>query len=184
MNHEDVVKNEYFDWLYNYVCKNRVHEKISYRKLLILLHSTEFIFTIYDDINRAEDGVGLRYRYAMEIGDTSVLEILNGPCSVLEMMVALAIKCEESIMDDPLYGNRTQQWFWGMISNIGLKFMTDDVYDKNIASEKIFTLLSRTYEPDGRGGLFYIRNCPDDLRDVDIWSQLCWYLDTFVDTVI
>ena len=35
----------------------------------------------------------------------------------------------------------------------------------------------REYSPDGRGGLFVVRNTSEDLRDVDIWSQLCWYLD-------
>ena len=62
----NVVENEYFEWLYNYVCKNRVGDKISYRKLFMLLHSTEFIFTIQNDINRAKDGVDLRLRFAME----------------------------------------------------------------------------------------------------------------------
>lgn len=180
MNYEDIVKNEYFEWLYNYVCKNRSHNEMTYRKILILLHSTEFTYIIKDDLNRAQDGVELRARYADEINDDSVLDILSGPCTVLEMMIALAIRCEESIMDDPLYGDRTKQWFWSMMSSMGINLMTDEVYDKKIAIEKVNTLLTRTYSPDGRGGLFYIRNCPDDLRDVAIWSQLCWYLDTFV----
>ena len=42
------------------------------------------------------------------------------PCSVLEMMIALSMRCEEQIMDDPDIGNRTGQWFWDMIDNLGL----------------------------------------------------------------
>ena len=39
--------------------------------------------------------------------------------------------------------------------------------------------LDRDYEPNGKGGLFTIKNCRQDLRKVEIWYQLCWYLDSF-----
>lgn len=38
----------------------------------------------------------------------------------LEMIIALAIRLEEHIMDDPDIGNRTGQWFWDMIVSLGL----------------------------------------------------------------
>ena len=105
---------------------------------------------------------------------------ITGPCSVLEMMIALAIRCEETIMDNPLYGDRTAQWFWRMMSNLGLGLMTDDIYDRDLVKQKIDRFLNREYDPDGKGGLFYIRGCAEDLRNVEIWAQLCWYLDLFV----
>jgi hypothetical protein len=104
---------------------------------------------------------------------------LDGPCSVLEMMIALAVRCEEHIMDDPNIGNRTGQWFWGMIVNLGLGAVTDERYDARLVDERIGRFLNRDYEPNGRGGLFTVRNCKYDLRDVEIWYQLCWYLDDF-----
>lgn len=131
------------------------------------------------DQNRAEDGVALRYRFACEYPDPSDVErYLDGPCSVLEMMVALAVRCEENIMDDPNIGNRTRQWFWGMIVSLGLGSMTDDRYDEFYIYETLERFLDREYEPDGHGGLFTIRRCTEDLRDVEIWHQLCWYLDS------
>lgn len=183
MNIQDVVENEYFEWLYNYVCKNKVHSKISYRNLLMMLHETEFIFSIPNDENRAVDGESLRYRFELEFEEREGMSLpckITGPCSVLEMMIALAIRCEETIMDDPLYGDRTAQWFWRMMSNLGLGLMTDDIYDRGLAKQKIDRFLNREYDPDGKGGLFYIRGCNEDLRNVEIWAQLCWYLDLFV----
>ena len=94
------------------------------------------------------------------------------------MILALAIRIEEQIMDDPSYGDRTQQWFWGMLSNIGIGMMSDDIYDDKYVNERIYRFLERRYEPNGKGGLFYIRNCDQDLRDVEIWTQVCWYLNT------
>ena len=104
----------------------------------------------------------------------------NQPCSVLEMMIALAIRCEEHIMDDPDVGNRTGQWFWNMIMNLGLGSMTDDQFDKRYAEQVIERFLNREYEQDGEGGLFTVKHCKHDLRTVEIWYQMCWYLDEIV----
>ena len=93
------------------------------------------------------------------------------------MMIGLAIRCEEWIMDNPNYGNRTRQWFWSMISSLGLGSMHDERFDEAYVKQIVIRFLNREYQPDGRGGLFTIRNCEYDLRDVEIWYQLCWYLD-------
>lgn len=180
MSLQHMVEEEYFNWLYDYVCKGRSHEKVSYVKLFKALHRIEFIFTIPNDINRAKDGVDLRYRFAMMKDDDRIMEMLDGPCSVLEMMLALSIRCEETIMDNTGYGDRTSQWFWNMMSNLGIGRMTDDIFEEYIVEDIIYTFLERRYEPDGKGGLFYIKGCEDDLRRVEIWIQLCWYLDKFV----
>lgn len=174
------IEYEYFEWLYNYVCKGRSHDKVSYKKLFELLHQTEFTFIIPNDVNRASDGVDLRYRFASYKGDRTLVDYIDGPCSVLEMMVALAIRCEETIMDNTGYGDRTGQWFWEMISNLGIGYMNDDVFCAEYVEEVIHDFLKRRYNPDGKGGLFYIRYCEDDLREFEIWTQLLWYLDKFV----
>lgn len=177
---ENKVKKEYFEWLCDLISEGRVNENISYNKLFIFLHSIEFTFTIRSDINRAKDGVDLRYRFTTAMGYDSeqFIDILDGPCTVLEMMIALAIRCE-TIMDNTKYGDRTGQWFWNMISNLGINSYTDDRFNYREVEGKIYRFLNRDYDPDGRGGLFYIRGCIDDLREVDIWSQLCWYSDKF-----
>lgn len=177
---EKRIKNEYFNWLYNYVCKGRAHNNTSYTKLFKLLHNIEFTFSIPNDINRAKDGVDLRYRFAMKHYDDRILDILDGPCSVLEMMIALAIRCEETIMDDPRYGDRTAQWFWTMTANLGIEYMFDEAFDEKTAKDIIYRFLDRNYGPDGKGGLFYIKGCNDDLRNIEIWVQLCWYLNNFI----
>lgn len=176
----DEVINEYFDWLSGIVSKPKVSKRLSYRKLLVFLHNTEFRYTIDMDENRAEDGKDLRYRYARESGWPDVPDCLEGPCSVLEMMIALAIRCEEWIMDNTEYGNRTDQWFWGMVTSLGLGSMNDERFDKVCVGDIIERFLDREYKPNGKGGLFTINDCEDDLRDIEIWIQLCWYLDKFV----
>ena len=176
----DTINNEYFEWLFNLSCGNRFSRNISYRRLLAHLHATEFTYVIPNDKNRAGDGVDLRYRFSLDRNYRDVDRYLDGPCSLLEMMVALAIRCEEQIMDDPEIGDRTRQWFWGMVVNLGLGSMTDNDFDEEYVEFVIDRFLRREYEPNGKGGLFTIRYCDRDLRTVEIWYQLCWYLDNFV----
>lgn len=180
MPFEEDIREEYFEWLYDYVCKGRSHKTISYVKLFKLLDKIEFTYSIPNDANRASDGIDLRYRFCLYKGDNELNYILDRPCTVLEMMVALAVRCEETIMDNTGYGDRTGQWFWDMMSNLGIGMMNDEIYDEAVVEDIILTFLNRQYRPDGKGGLFYIRGCEDDLRDIEIWVQLCWYLDNFV----
>ena len=178
---EHEINEDYFEWLYEGMCGNRYSKNISYRKLLEHLHNTNFRYTISNDKNRASDGIDLRYSFALSQGCEDepelITDYLKGPCSVFEMMVALAQRCE-SVMDDPKIGDRTGQWFWGMINNLGLGGMNDNRYDEQYVNDVINTFLDREYKSNGKGGLFTIRNCEYDLREVEIWYQLCWYLDT------
>lgn len=178
----DQIENEYFKWLTNIV-RNDIRERVAtHDKLLSRLYDRDFTYIIANDQNRAEEGEYLRYRFAMDAGYEDVvdmvLDILDAPCSVLEMMIALALHCEENIMDDPRVGNRTDYWFWSMITNLGLGGMSDTRYNRRIVDDAIDCFLNREYEPDGRGGLFHVRNCNYDMRSVEIWHQLCWYLDS------
>lgn len=180
MTRDDVV-NEYFNWLYDVVCEDRYSKEISYRKLLMYLHHVEFVWSIPMDANRADDGVKLRRRFALrhdELDYNYILDCLDNPCSVLEMMIALALRCEETIMDDPQMGNRKSQWFWGMVVSLGLGSMTDDIFDKRIAEDIVDIFLNREYEPNGKGGLFTVRNSDRDLRNMQIWFQMLRFLNT------
>ena len=176
---KDELSNVYFEWLFDLVCGHRYSKNVSYRKLLIHLHNTEFRYTIPLDENQAKEGMYLRDRFGQCEGYHNT-DILDDPCSVLEMMVALSIHCEESIMDDPNIGNRTGQWFWGMIVNLGLGSMIDIHYDREYVEDVVECFLDRDYAPDGKGGLFRIKNCDCDLREMTIWSQMCWYLDNLL----
>lgn len=174
----DTINNAYFNWMYDLVCGNRFANDISYRKLLMQLHNIEFVYSIPRDSDRADDGIELRYRFPHEFVEVEDIgRYIVGPCSVLEMMIALAIRCEETIMDNPKYGDRTSQWFWEMLVSLGLGSMEDSRFDKKYVNDVMRTFLNRKYEANGKGGLFTIRNCEYDLRRFSIWHQLCWYLD-------
>lgn len=178
----DRIDNEYFEWMFELVSDKNYIRNRSYRKLLMYLHSTIFRHpsSVPNDGNRAEDGINLRERFAYEVGYRNVTDYLAGPCSVLEMMIALAIRCEEHIMDDPDIGDRTAQWFWDMIHSMGLYTMDDIAYSKAYTAKIVTKFLDRDYKCDGSGGLFTVPDCPYDMRVVEIWYQMCWYLNTIL----
>lgn len=174
---KEEVEKEYFEWMYEMVCRERFSENNSYDKLLHFLHTKDFRYKILKDSNRAEDGIKLRYRFSQEFGMGDISDLICRPCSVLEMMIALAIRCEE-IMDDPSIGDRTGQWFWKMVVNMGLGSMIDYNFDESYTNETVERFLNRDFEPDGRGGLFRINHCKYDLRKFELWICMLWYLDT------
>jgi hypothetical protein len=173
---EETLSKEYFDWMYNLVCDKRK----PYHKLLTYLHQVEFTYTLPMDDNRYVDGVDLRYRFAYDCGHhpAMIAEYLdNRPCSVLEMMVALVYRFEEQITDDPAIGDRKKRWFMAMIRSLDLLEATDANFDERVVGPVIARFLNRDYAPNGKGGLFTVNSYRRDMRLVDIWYQMCWYLD-------
>lgn len=175
------IEKEYFEWIYNLVIDQRYNRK-SYRKLFGFLFSREFTYIMEMDSNRASDGEQLRYMFGLEhhydhsyIRDN--LDTRNA--SVLEVMIALSIRCEEHIMEDENYGNRTGQWFWNMLTSLGLGGMDDARFNRHEANDIIDRFLAREYSPDGRGGLFTV-DTHSDMRDIEIWYQMCMYLEKYV----
>ena len=168
--------------MYQLVCDGYI-EGLSYRRLFDYLHRIDFTFSIPMDGNRAEDGIDLRYRFGYEndIRDPIIMAYLDDrPCSVLEMLVALAMRCEEHIMRDPDAGNQTGRWFWIMLNNLGLNQMDDNNFDRHFVDDIVTRWMERKYDSDGNGGLFIIKNSRYDLRSIEIWYQMNWYLNEMV----
>ena len=180
------LKMRYYDWLCSFIIKGQFPPEMKYEKVIQYLFFRDFTYSIPNDKNRYRDGLDLRYRFGMELTGNDIdearhiAEMINRSqrCSVLEMMIALAIRMEEEIMDNPAIGNRTSHWFWRMMSNLGLSGMTDDIYDEKEVKDIIDRFLNRDYAPDGTGGLFRVRGIKEDMRDAEIWWQMNWFLNS------
>ena len=97
------------------------------------------------------------------------------------MMVALALRCEEQIMSDREYGNRTGLWFWKMIDNLGLDKMDEKHYDESLVEETVDIFLNREYERNGHGGnIFVVEDERCNLKTLEIWYQLNVYLRRYI----
>lgn len=177
INHNKITA-EYATWLRDLIFDENLSE--SHGLLLNYLDSVEFTYILPMDENRYGDGIDLRYRFSIEAGYdfNDIADVIDEdrPCTVLEMMIALAVRCEEHIMDDPDMGNRTSEWFWDMIDNLGLMSQTNDRFDELYCELVVDRFLNRMYAYDGEGSLFKLRHPRKDMRDVEIWYQMQWYL--------
>lgn len=112
-------------------------------------------------------------KYAQMDGD------LDDPCSILEMMVGLAIDCETKIMTNFIDDN-TGKWFWEMIESLGLDEFDDGRWDENEVDFIVQNFLERRYEPNGKGGLFTVLGTKQNMQKLEIWYQLQLYLRNLV----
>ena len=172
------IEEEYYNWIYDMFIGRKANEYITYHKLMYYLFRKEFTFYIPRDDNRYNDGLSLRHKFALRTGNEEAMLDLNGPCSVLEMICALAIRIED-IVEDSDYGDRTAQWFWNMLTSLGTTY-DDSCYDEEDVIFKINRFLDRTYAPSGKGGLFYVPSYPGDMANIEIWYQAMAYINTLV----
>ena len=155
------MRNSYYQWLISQVCDD-IYDSRYYSKLLYDLDNTEFTWTVELDANRAADGISLR-------GD----DAREGPCSVLEMMVGLSLRIGREYLEE----GGSNEFFWGMIKSLGLYYNDDYSYDRNFTMKVIDKLLNRTYQYNGKGGLFMVKHPYGDMREAQIWQQAMWYVD-------
>lgn len=180
----DELREKYFDWLYGlvYPMDDQLPEEYRKTKLLRYLFETAFYSSMVMDENRISDGIALRYDFGFRFGydDRTVLTYLDDrDCSVLELMIGLAVRCEQQIMADINYGDRTTQWFRKMIASLGFNGMNNRNYDEMYVAQVVDKFLNHDYEPNGRGGLFELSAPSRDMRTVEIWGQLCDYLNEY-----
>lgn len=167
------LENLYFNWLCAKVTRidGNPTPSNSYWNLLRVLHNTEFAWTLVGDDNRAMDGLDLRRQFLIAGDIPDYPDWRNMPCSLLEMLIAFAMRAEFQT------GDSVSQWFWEFIDNLGLKDYTDAVNTGEDEVETVlYNLVWRRYDYHGRGGLFPIEEPEKDQRNTEIWYQFCEYL--------
>lgn len=168
------LDERYFNWLGRLVgmVSNRQPEQ-SHILLSEHLFKKAFQDWLPNDDNRARDGIDLRYEFMDETGTGADREWLEIDCSIFEMLVALARRMSDHT------DWTSSQCYWLLITNLELEKYSDDHYNSAFGDAIDFvldTLNDRTYERDGRGGLFPLEDAPTDQREVEIWYQMSAYL--------
>ena len=173
----DDITERYFQWICHIAMNG---EAENYQRLLRFLYEKKYRYRYPIDANRESDGIDLRYRfgYLFDIPPAAITcELDNTQCSVLEMMVALALRCEENILRDFDAGDQTYKWFKNMIKSLGLLDQNDTAFNLYYTNMHLEMFMNGDYSWNGAGGLFYLRNPPGDMRYTDVWTQAMWWVD-------
>jgi hypothetical protein len=102
---------------------------------------------------------------------TSDPEWENAGCSVLEMFYAFAERAEFQT-GEPAY-----DWFWTFVDNLRMTGFNDASSVKESDIQDILNrLIWRTYDKNGRGGMFPLRSPSHDQTQLEIWYQFCEFL--------
>lgn len=166
-----MIKEDYF----SYIC-GMVGIDPDYTELAQYLLSVPFNYILPMDANREADGIDLRYNFGYDYGIDQVLivnELDICQCSVLEMLAALSLRVNNIITSE----QNAQFIFWSMIENLGLESQTNGYFNKSYCEDRINKFLNREYQPNGEGGLITLLDPPTDLRKVEIWDQLIWWIN-------
>lgn len=165
----------YFKW----ICGN-VDPDRQYTILLEHLFELEFVWIHEYDVNRYEDGCNLRLIYEQASGEKCYDNWVDWPCSILEMIYGLAVKIETIMYDISSGEDRTSEWFWTMIDNLGLGICTDREWKKDpgdaldYVQHRIDMFLQRNYDEFGDGSLFPMgKSTPKNWSETEIWEQMC-----------
>lgn len=171
------LKDLYFSWMCEKIFPN-IRDRNNYINLLRCLHEIVFHYSIPMDENRKQDGVDLRYRFAQDRGysnrDIEIHIDQVNECSMLEMMVALALRGDDNMLYDYETGSKADYIFMVMLRSLEIDNMVNGRFNMDTVHYSIDRLLNHEYAYDGRGGLFTVKHPRRDMREVDIWYQMCW----------
>jgi len=171
----ELLDEQYLTWLYARIGSvKETNPSWTFWSLVRQLFVKEFVWIIPNDDNRVEDGRDLRYRFLEEnhIEDVDP-DWMGLGCSFLELLLGLSQRLSFEAERNPA------TWFWELLTNLGLNKYSDEV-KKTLMTKKVDEVIDkviwRTYDFDGRGGLFPLKEPHEDQRDVEIWYQLSAYL--------
>lgn len=169
------LDEQYLTWLYSQVSPVRLkNPSRTHWGLLRQMYKKQFVWIVPNDDNRMEDGLELRREFLeqCEVKNPDPNWIDLG-CSMLEMLIAFSRRLSFEAEGEP------RVWFWHLVEVVDLYQYNDKKYNeeaRRIIDETLDRIIFRTYDPDGRGGLFPLRNPPVDQREVELWYQASAYL--------
>lgn len=167
------IDDAYLEWLYGQVGSVEVTNPLkSFWKILRQLYTKEFVWFIPNDDNRAEDGRDLRNEFLeqanIELYDPHWLDL---GCSMLELLIGLSRRLSFEAEREP------RTWFWVLMENIGLHRHNDhDPYSVEEVDEILERVIWRTYNANGKGGLFPLKRASENQTRVELWYQMSAYL--------
>lgn len=166
----ETPETNYLRWL----CDDVGLNYDSYRDVASTMLYFEFNDEVDNDINRTWDAIANREDFEHEY-DVELDLHDEDHCGILEMMVVLARRAAD-IMYESEDEDQTPYYFWLMFTNLGLDEFDTYRYDHQKVAQILRIFNNREYDEHGNGGLFHVKSPLDKIQEVEIWTQMNWYL--------
>lgn len=176
----------YLVWLINLINADNYKGK-SYIKLCSLLNKVPFEPVIKLDENRLSDVQSLlRETYIQSQSDwyrltnDDIMELPTWPVSFLELIISLAMRMDLDFMREINGIDNTRIYFWVLVRNLGILEFDDEHWGEDAIISivnRLNIVQDRKYDFNGNGGLFPLENAEMDQRNVQIWNQLCQFVN-------
>lgn len=177
---------EYSKWLTKQIGDSTYKNK-SYSILFKILFNIYFTPILELDKNRTSDIVSLlREPYINTINrkqlftDKDVNSFLSETPRFLELIISLGMRIDSDFLREINGVDNSRIYFWMILKNLELLQYDDDSFkEENVL--KIIDILTkvntRTYTFNGKGGLFPLEYTEIDQRNVQIWDQMCTFVN-------
>jgi hypothetical protein len=161
---------EYYEWLTSQI---KIPNDKTYNDLFERMHNLDFIWTVPNDDNRVQDGKDLRYEFA----ESQAIRLKLEGTTLLEVLVSLSRRCAFTGGGDP------EVWAWRLLKNLRLTKMSDPLTEDNLRriEDILEALIWRTYDRNGQGGFFPLKQALEDQTHVEIWYQMNAYINEMTD---
>lgn len=138
-----------------------------YENMLLDLYNTPFEVKVHNDENRLDEAYKLRDIYGGPH---------DNPGNCFEVLIVLA-KDVDDILWDSRHGDRTKEWFWMMMENMGLTEYTNPNYNEGRVAIAIDIFVNRKFAKNGSGGPFPLRRPLSNMRRIEWWYALNAYVN-------
>lgn len=176
---DSIIKESYLSWLCSIAGAENNAFGNRYYILFKTLHEIPFTVIIDRDNNRLNDALKLREMFK-DNTCYAIYDCIDAlPVSFLELLISLALRMEFIISSSEDI-DETCKWVWILLENLNLEWFDDITWDDNSEVEVHYIcqrVMDRTYEFDGKGGIFPLKACKDDLRGVELWYQMNYFLN-------
>lgn len=183
----DNLSEIYLEWLLGLINADNYKGK-SYIKLCSLLNKVPFEPIIKLDENRLSDVHSLlRETYIQSQSDwyrlngcDIIMELPTWPVSFLELIISLAMRIDLDFMREINGIDNTRIYFWILVRNLGILEYDDEHWGEDAIISivnRLNIVQDRKYDFNGNGGLFPLEHAEMDQRNVQIWNQLCQFVN-------
>lgn len=166
------------DYLEYLIWRGNLERFTKFSRLFEILHNIEFRYVMERDENREADGMNLRDDYTIP-DDYSIEQVgtfMDRRVSVLEVLIALAIRVDDDYIGDP-NEEHPEVFFMEMLENLGLSAFKWKQYNENNVRKIVNVWLDREFARNGVGSPFPLYNSRRDQRTLEIWDQMKAYIN-------